>query len=566
MSSEPDLGTGKGFVAQVVGNSSLLTAVLIYMGWAYENSLLTHFQVSALSLSIGTAEYVLKGLVPLFQSHAVFGAAVIVVVLTLVPHGATSARRFLPRQIPGPLSLISKHRLMLGGIVLVAVTVPLAWLGEPTDSPGMFWILLALLGAGCLITAWPARRGNPGSFTYPLAVVVAAICTLWVAGDYAGNLGTSAAISFARSLANRTAVTVYSAQSLAISGPGVNCKPTTPAAQYHYRCTGLRLLYAQSGTYYLLPAGWAGPQSPTYILDDSNQVRIELSAAGLLVVDAVRLGEALDLERRMLERVEKGHRHPQAERQHRVDERAADDQQASQDTRDEPGTGRPAPVRRHLRHRPSLPQRPFQQQEEADRHPLEHHPVQRGGEPRVESAHRQVVRQHPRRYRDQHHEHQQDEVEEQQGPGDDHDVGEQRVVVHPDGADRVEADQVGDEGLPLVDELMDERPVARPGDREVEREQRDRDGQHGVAKYLKPAPVHARPARKTGHIAYLISSFRFRALSCVSPSAMVLIVQTAEVGEYLTCGKISWTPQCPLGTRVAERGRRGTPLESGCAR
>jgi hypothetical protein len=38
------------------------------------------------------------------------------------------------------------------------------------------------------------------------------------------------------------------------------------------------LLYLQSGTYDLLPVRWTPQQGCTYILDDSNQVRIELSA------------------------------------------------------------------------------------------------------------------------------------------------------------------------------------------------------------------------------------------------------------------------------------------------
>jgi hypothetical protein len=59
---------GKGFAAQVVGNTSLLTAVLVYTGWAYENALLKHFNVTAFSLGISTVEYALKGLVPVFQS------------------------------------------------------------------------------------------------------------------------------------------------------------------------------------------------------------------------------------------------------------------------------------------------------------------------------------------------------------------------------------------------------------------------------------------------------------------------------------------------------------------
>jgi hypothetical protein len=274
----PGEAAGKGFVAQVIGNTSLLTAVLIYMGWAYENSLLEPFHVSAFSLGIGTAEYVLKGLAPLFRSTSVYVAALTVVVLTLVPFGTKMAKRLAPgpvRRVFGRFSL--EHQIMLGGVLLVAVALPLAWSGQSADSPGMFWILLALLGIGSLITAWPARRRGTGSFTYPLAIIVAVMCTLWVAGQYAGNLGASAATSFARALATQTAVTMYSVQSLALSGRGVDCTPVTPAGQYHYRCTGLRLLYAQSGTYYLLPAGWLGPQNGTYILDDSDQVRIELS-------------------------------------------------------------------------------------------------------------------------------------------------------------------------------------------------------------------------------------------------------------------------------------------------
>jgi hypothetical protein len=45
---------------------------------------------------------------------------------------------------------------------------------------------------------------------------------------------------------------------------------------YHYRYEGLRLLYMNSGTYYLLPAGWI-PQLPlTFILDTSDETSVEL--------------------------------------------------------------------------------------------------------------------------------------------------------------------------------------------------------------------------------------------------------------------------------------------------
>jgi len=263
------------FVAQVIGNTSLLAAVLIYMGWNYENSLLEHFQVSAFSLGIGSGEYVLKGMVPLFQSTIVYLAALAIVILTLASLSIKHAASIIPRVIresPGRWILIS-------GILLVVISVPLAWAGTASGGSGGFWILLCVLGTGSVITSWPGRHAGLGSFTYPLAIVVAVICTLWIAGQYASNLGSGAAASFARNLAGQTAVTVYSVQSLSLSGPRVDCEPLATAGQYRYRCDGLRLLYVESGVYYLLPVGWDGSPDPTYVLDDSDQIRIELSGS-----------------------------------------------------------------------------------------------------------------------------------------------------------------------------------------------------------------------------------------------------------------------------------------------
>src|SRR5262249_55310033 len=128
---------GKGFVAQVVGNTSLLAAVLVYMGWAYENSLLEHFHVSAFSLGIGTTEYVLKGLVPLFRSTIVYLAALTVAVLALAPYGMKVAKRLAPRTVRGAFGLLSaEHQVMLAGMLLVVVALPLAWSGQSADSPG----------------------------------------------------------------------------------------------------------------------------------------------------------------------------------------------------------------------------------------------------------------------------------------------------------------------------------------------------------------------------------------------------------------------------------------------
>jgi hypothetical protein len=282
-----------GFAA-VIGNTALLGAVLVYMGWNYENSLLEYFQVSAFSVSIGTVEFALKGLVPLFESDVVFFAALLVVVLALASKAGAvgglvpkAMRGLVPKMIGGVVGRVREpaDRVMAIGLFITAVVLPLTWVNASAGTfVGWFashrdrvYFVLALLAAGQLLSAWPVRRSGAGPFAYPLALIVAAMCTLWAAGIYAGGLGSQAARSFATGLAEQTAVTVDSAAPLGLSGPGVTCRRVPGASGYPYMCTGLRLLYVQSGVYDLLPVGWTLPDGHTFVLDDSNQIRIELS-------------------------------------------------------------------------------------------------------------------------------------------------------------------------------------------------------------------------------------------------------------------------------------------------
>jgi hypothetical protein len=65
-------------------------------------------------------------------------------------------------------------------------------------------------------------------------------------------------------------------QPLALSGPGVTGQPLPAGELYRYEYQGLRLLIMRSGTYYLLPVGWSQQYDLTYVLTDSDQVRVVL--------------------------------------------------------------------------------------------------------------------------------------------------------------------------------------------------------------------------------------------------------------------------------------------------
>jgi hypothetical protein len=200
---------------------------------------------------------------------------------------ASAVRELVPKAVSEAVGRMREpaDRVMIIGLLVTAMVLPLTWANVSAGTfVGWFashrdgvYFVLALLVAGQLLSVWPIRRSGAGPFAYPLALIVAAICTLWAAGIYAGSLGSQAARSFVMGLPRQTAVTVYSATSLALSGPGVTCQRVPGATGYPYACTGLRLLYVKSGTYDLLPVRWTSQGGHTIILDDSNQIRIELS-------------------------------------------------------------------------------------------------------------------------------------------------------------------------------------------------------------------------------------------------------------------------------------------------
>jgi hypothetical protein len=83
-------------------------------------------------------------------------------------------------------------------------------------------------------------------------------------------------------LPTRTIAVVYSAEPLALAGPGVSVQTLPADPHYHYRYQGLRLLLMQTGSYYLLPVGWRPQYDLTYVLDESDQgdpIRVELEGA-----------------------------------------------------------------------------------------------------------------------------------------------------------------------------------------------------------------------------------------------------------------------------------------------
>jgi hypothetical protein len=281
----------RGIAGQVVANTSLLIAVLVYMGWAYDDALYGYFHLNPLDLNVGIVEYMLRSL-SLFSPRVVVAAVGVVAVTSVRAWNLDQTRlaRLAAERTRTRISAVPAFRRLAAGdahqphagrLLLISVGAAMTVLAfalalSASHIPISTYLVLCLLGGGPLVLTWPTRAERHGRFPYSLALVIAAVCALWAASLYAHNIGIRAAQEVVRNLPSRTAAVVYSIQPLALSGPGVTVQQLPNSFRYHYRYQGLRLLITRSGTYYLLPVGWDPQLDLTYILDDSDQIRIEL--------------------------------------------------------------------------------------------------------------------------------------------------------------------------------------------------------------------------------------------------------------------------------------------------
>jgi hypothetical protein len=325
----------------IAANATLVVGVLVYMGWAYDTAFLGYFHLSPLDLDVGVSEYILRSL-DLFSPALIVGAVVIIALFSMRPWaavGAWVARRAghadvvtegeegavppdvaqapdiaelgmpdalggravhpTPRLARLTRTLVSADddvrrrtsRMLLtwSGFAITGIALLLVWAANYVSIST--YLVLALLAAGPLMLTWPVRRRTTGRFPYALAVVVAAVCTLWATSLYAQGVGTGDAQAVVHGLPSRTAVALYSTERLGLNGPGLTVVQLPPGAAYHYEYLGLRLLLHRSDTYYLLPVDWYRGADATYVIEDSDMIRIVLYSADVVVRSAAVPGK-----------------------------------------------------------------------------------------------------------------------------------------------------------------------------------------------------------------------------------------------------------------------------------
>jgi hypothetical protein len=279
-------------VTAIVAPTTVLTALLFYFGWIRTNALFQYFGVDATVLGFTTQDYLLRSTEALYVP---LGTLLVLGLAGVRAHGLVEA--WLAGRRPGRLP--RRTALAVGAVGVVGLALfarGVAGVAVPRLSRDGFLVTPVCLGLGTILGAYAqwlwrrlrqpsGRRGGasrarwPGLVGLGLVAMLVVLSLFWATTDYARAYGRGRAVAYARDLAVRPGVVVYSAERLFLQGPGVRelALPAGEHASYRYRYSGLRLLTEAHGRLFLLPAGWTTTDGAAIVLAGDGKLRVEFT-------------------------------------------------------------------------------------------------------------------------------------------------------------------------------------------------------------------------------------------------------------------------------------------------
>lgn len=266
------------WLAGVVANVTVLTALLVFFGWQRNDVQSRRLGFDESILGMSTQDYVLRSVGPVFVLLSVIAAGGMLWLLW----DDRLTRRLQAR---GQDDRVVRITLRL---------LPFAWL----ILPGAVWVLgyafpttayVAFplsIGAGVLLLLYGAqlRRLLPGT-SGPLpgrmtllrvfTALIVGVTLFWGTSDYAQVDGNRLADDFAADIHGLTGVVVYSPKRLYLSAPGATETRLAGDGAYRYRYTGLRLNLHTGGHFVLVSDGWTPEHGVVMLISDNDPVRLE---------------------------------------------------------------------------------------------------------------------------------------------------------------------------------------------------------------------------------------------------------------------------------------------------
>lgn len=272
------------WLAGVLANVTVLTALLVYFGWQRNEVMTDRLGIEESILGQSTRDYLLRSVQPALALLLVIAAGGLSwLQLDRVLGPRVRARGVADRVVRYALRLLSWAWVLLPVIVLVLGTVS-GGLGFTGGQEFAFIAWPLSIGAGALLTYYGMHlRGTADPDREPLLrifVAIAAVVMLfWGTSNYATLEGRALADRLIGDIRGQNAVTVYSSKRLYLTGAGV-AEAELPGKNnaYSYRYTGLRLLAHAGGRYFLVADQWAPGRGTVMVLrEKDSSLRMEFS-------------------------------------------------------------------------------------------------------------------------------------------------------------------------------------------------------------------------------------------------------------------------------------------------
>jgi hypothetical protein len=277
-------------LGSVIAPSAVVTGLLYYFGYAYNEALYGYFGIDQTTLGLSTQSYLLK------SSYPMLWPLIAILLVCLLWASLHSVVLFAMRSPKGGTTVrtLGAASLLIGlAVLLVGLISALS----PKVSPTLTTALLPPLGLalGIALASYgthllkKSRRATVGSSQEPkwLASVIPILVGLliiinlfWAVGKYAAAVGGGNGRQIAIDLARRTGVVIYSSKRQFFNSPSIHevALPGTDGG-YKYKYTGFRFLTHSDGKYFLIPNGWSTTDPTAIVIRDDDNIGVQFIRA-----------------------------------------------------------------------------------------------------------------------------------------------------------------------------------------------------------------------------------------------------------------------------------------------
>jgi hypothetical protein len=263
---------------------TIATALLFYFGWVR-----TAKQSEAMGLDesvflMSTRDYVLRSLDSLYVPIMIAAVALLVWVVVhqrLVEMLRAGRHVTAVRRTARALAWTAWWAVPLAGLLIRSIAP--AWgdlLFPVTVTAGLllseYGVRLGAAARAASGTTGPAGQRWTATLRSVLVGVLVVITLFWQVANFAEVVGRGHAAQVAATIDGYPSVVVYSARDLMLAIPGVSAQQVgAEDAAYRYRYSGLHLLQATGGRFFLVPDGWTPGSAPLIVLRDDQALRFE---------------------------------------------------------------------------------------------------------------------------------------------------------------------------------------------------------------------------------------------------------------------------------------------------